>query len=267
MRVRRRTSPQISRSRGFRWIGPSKWLAALSGGHDRRLFIGAFVVFLVAGYLFAAVALFPAPIFTASKAVPNLIGLAQADALARLQEQGLASGDLETVRHPSARVGDVVWQDPPAGIVVPEGTTVQLSISQGPQQIPVPDVANYTGDLAIMLITFAGLEVRIEPIQTAAPRGLVVNTRPAAGTTLRPGDTVRLLVSVGAPTIPVPNLLGMTLQAAQDTLEALGLVMGGFTEGRSRSQPPGTIFQQEPPSGTLTAPGTRVTGWVVRERP
>ena len=51
-----------------------------------------------------------------------------------------------------------------------------------------------------------------------------------------------------------------------DTLELLDLGMGVFITGNSRTQQPGTIFQQTPPAGTLAAPGTRITGWVVRLR-
>lgn len=264
MKVRRRTASHTAWRPLLGWFRPGKWVTKLSGGHDRRLFIGAFLIFSIIGYLVAAVALFPAPIFTARTTVPDMIGLTTDEATEILERGGLVAGDPESVNHPSAPSGEVVWHDPPAGIVVPERTTVQLSVSQGPQQIPVPDVANYSGELAVLLIEHAGLAVRIDSIQTAAPRGLAVNTRPATGTTRRPGDTVRLLVSVGAPTIPVPDLVGLTLEQAQDTLETLGLVMGNFLRGRSRTQAPETIFQQNPPAGTLAAPGTRITGWVVR---
>ncbi|MCH7778436.1 MAG: PASTA domain-containing protein [Gemmatimonadetes bacterium] len=72
-------------------------------------------------------------------------------------------------------------------------------------------------------------------------------------------------MSIGPATVVVPNLAGMTLEQARDTLEALGLVWGEFFPATSRAQAMGTIFRQQPPAGTLTAPGSRVTGWYVRE--
>jgi ribulose-phosphate 3-epimerase len=267
MKVRRRTTSGIAwKPHIGRW-SPGKLLGRLSGGRDRLIYLGSFVGFLIVGYLIAAVALFPAPIFTASTTVPDLVGLTEEAAVDLLEGRALAPGDIESVNHAAAPPGQIVWHDPPPGIVVTEGTTVQLSVSQGPRLIPVPDVANYTGELAALLIESAGLEVRIDSILTAAPRGIAVNTRPATGSPRRPGDTIRLLVSVGAPTIEVPNLLGLTLEQAEDTLETLDLGMGAFTTGNSRTQEPGTIFQQDPPAGTLAAPGTRITGWVVRQRP
>ncbi len=265
MKVRRRTSsgPRVGMILG--WLKPGAWLAALSHGHERRLFLGSFTVFLLAGYFLAALLLFPAPFFAETMAVPDLTGMSRSQAEEALQARALVAGDLESVKHPTVPAGSIVWQDPPAGVVVPEGTSIQLSVSQGPQQIPVPDVANYTGELARLLIESAGLTPIIDSVQTPLPRGEVENTRPRAGASLRPGDVVRILVSIGPATVVVPNLAGMTLEQARDTLEALGLVWGEFFPATSRAQPAGTIFRQQPPAGTLAAPGSRVTGRYVRE--
>ena len=265
MKVRRHTSSGLTMRGRFGWFKPGKWLTALSRGNDPRLFLGSFAVFIVAGYFVAALFIFPAPFFAATKAVPNLIGMREADAQEALQAEGLLPGDRETLNHARAPSGRVVWQDPPAGVVVPEGTSIQLSVSQGQQQIPVPDVANYTGELARVLIESAGLIPLVVRVQTPLPAGEVENTRPRAGAPLLPDDTVRVLVSIGPATVVMPDLSGMTLEQAQDTLETLGLVRGGFFPANSRAQEPGTIFRQQPPAGTLAAPGTRVTGWTVRE--
>ena len=264
MKVRRHTPSGGKQRGGLGWFKPGDWLGALSHGHDLRLFGGGFLAFLVMGYFLAALLLFPAPFFAESSTVPNVIGMSQSDAQETLLAEGLLAGDAETLSHPTASSGSVVWQDPPSGIVIAEGSSIQLSVSQGPQQIPVPDVANYTGELARLLIESAGLTAVIESVQTPLPRGEVENTRPRAGVTLRPGNRVRVLVSVGPASVIMPHLLGMTLEQAQDTLEALDLVMGLFFAGISRAQAEGMIFRQLPPGGTLTAPGTNVTGWYVR---
>ncbi len=264
MKVRRHTPSGGKQRGGLGWFKPGDWLGALSHGHDLRLFGGGFLAFLVMGYFLAALLLFPAPFFAESSTVPNVIGMSQSDAQEALLAEGLVAGDAETLSHPTASSGSVVWQDPPSGIVIAEGSSIQLSVSHGPQQIPVPDVANYTGELARLLIESAGLTAVIESVQTPLPRGEVENTRPRAGVPLRPGNRVRVLVSVGPASVVMPRLLGMTLEQAQDTLEALGLVMGTFFRGTSRAQAEGMIFRQQPPGGTLTAPGTNVTGWYVR---
>ncbi|GIW51901.1 MAG: hypothetical protein KatS3mg081_1256 [Gemmatimonadales bacterium] len=224
------------------------WVIAASLG-------GAFL----AGYLVAAVFLFPAPIFAASKAVPRVLGLPLERARAVLEEAQLKPSDPIPVRHPTAPPQTVVWQDPPPGVTVPEGTTVELSVSVGPQRIPVPDVAGYEAKVAQLLVEAAGLQVgRIDSVQTAAARGVIVSTRPPPGTPIVPGGRVTLLVSVGAPTIQVPNVIGLTLSEARASLEQAGLTLGTYFSRGGSTARPGTVIDQRPAAGTLAAPGTAV---------
>ncbi len=226
-----------------------------------------FVIPLVLGYLLAAVVLFPAPLFTASQTMPQLIGSTEGEAREIIEQERLFLANVDEVAHPSAPRGVVVWQDPPAGVVVPQGTPVQFSVSSGPQRIPVPDVAGYDMAIAIMLIESAGLTVRaIDSVQTAAPKNVTVNTRPPAGTPRAPGLGVTLVVSVGAPTISVPDLTGMTVEEAEAILVEAGLVLGTFWRETSSAQEPGNIFKQAPEPETLTAPGTPVNV-VLAQRP
>jgi serine/threonine-protein kinase len=64
-------------------------------------------------------------------------------------------------------------------------------------------------------------------------------------------------VSVGAPTIVVPDLAGLTLEEARAVLEQAGLTLGTYFR-RASSARPGTIVEQRPAAGTLAAPGVAV---------
>lgn len=215
---------------------------------------GAFVV----GYLIAAIFLFPAPLFTATISVPRLLGMSQAEATEVLENARLSVGQVESTTHPTAASGDVIWQDPPPGVRLEEGTAVRLTVSRGPQRVPVPDLAGYDVDLATRLAQAAGLGVRRVESQAPVPAGVLVNTRPPAGGTLSPGDTVTMLVSVGAPTITVPDLTGFTPEEAEAILQQVGLTLGTSVRMRSTAVPPGTVVQQDPAPGTLAAPGRAV---------
>ena len=57
MKVRRHTSSGGKQRVRLGWFKPGAWLRALSHGHDRRLFVGGFLVSLVAGYFVAALLL------------------------------------------------------------------------------------------------------------------------------------------------------------------------------------------------------------------
>lgn len=235
-------------------------LPKLFAGHRRvTIVLVAFLTSLVLGYLFAALVLFPAPFIVSRQSVPRLVELEKGDAQEVLAQAGLDWREFETITHPTAARGTVVWQDPPAGMVVPEGTIVEVSISLGPQRIPVPDVVGYDAPLARLLIEAAGLSVSAtETAQTSAPQGVAVNTRPPAGMALIPGAGVTLVVSVGAPTITVPDLIGLTLDEARIELEQAGLQLGTTTRRVAPGRPSGTVIDQRPGAGTLSAPGIGV---------
>ncbi|MBI2073080.1 MAG: PASTA domain-containing protein [Gemmatimonadetes bacterium] len=251
MRVRRHLPPGIDW--GAAWAG-------VRGAARRRgtgLYVGTFLVTFIVGYAIAALVLFPAPIFASSKSVPRVIGMTLDDARQAITNAGLNPERSEAARHVTAPAGTVVWQDPPAGVVVPQGSGVQLSVSQGPPRIPVPDVVGYEESTGRTLMEAAGLRVTVDPAQTAAPKGVIVNTRPPAGATLPPGGRVTLVVSIGAPTITVPDLNGLTLEEARAVLEQVGLTLGTYFR-RTSGERPGTIIQQTPAPGTLSAPGAAV---------
>ena len=224
--------------------------------------VGAGMV--LAGYLTAFI-MFPAPILPGHQAVPRVLGLTLQEAQAEIQKSKLQVNDGGAEPHPTAPQGIVIWQDPPPDLIAPEGTKVTLVSSAGPPKIPVPDVAGLDATLAQSMIAAAGLVVsQVESVQAAAPTGLAMLTRPAAGTALAPGAGLTMVVSRGAPTIPVPDLLGMASGDARTRLENEGLQLGTVTRRRTTEGSPGTVVAQSPAAGTLAAPGTVVDIVVAR---
>ena len=238
--------PSIDRRRAVRW--------ALIG-------LGT----LLAGYLTAYLVLFPAPIFPGHQEVPRVLGLTLAEAQAQLTQAQLEVAEGGADPHPTAAQGTVIWQDPPAGVIAPAGLKVTLVVSAGPPKIPVPDIAKLDATLAQRLVEAAGLTVsQVESVQAAAPTGQAMLTRPPAGTALAPGAGVALVVSRGAPTISVPDLLGMSIADARTRLELDGLQLGTPTRRSTADANPGTVIAQRPAAGTLASPGTVVDVVVAR---
>jgi serine/threonine-protein kinase len=197
--------------------------------------------------------------------VPRLFALERDAAELQLTDLGLRVGEIAVERHPSTPRGLVTWQSPPPGVRVPEGTLVQFTLSGGPQRVPVPDLVGYDVQVARQLVEAAGLAVdRVDQTQAPAPQGVVVSTRPATGSTLLPGTGVVLVTSVGAPTITVPDLLGLTRDSATVVLEDAGLTLGtSFRRTTTRGEPD-TVIEQDPDPGTLSAPGTVVNVTIAR---
>jgi len=96
----------------------------------------------------------------------------------------------------------------------------------------------------------ASMEIRLSPI--------------FQGPVLAPGAGLALVVSRGAPTISVPDLLGMSIADARTRLELDGLQLGTPTRRRTPDGAPGTVIEQRPAAGTLASPGTVVDIVVAR---
>jgi len=151
-----------------------------------------------AGYLVAALLIFPAPLLPNERAVPRLLGQPLAAAQAALVRSGFAALVADRERHPTAPPGTVIWQDPPPGVAMPRGDTVALTLSEGPPRAAVPDVQGLDADLARRLVWGAGLRVeQVDTVPGSQPAGIAVGTTPAAGDSVITGGAVVLHLSKG----------------------------------------------------------------------
>ncbi len=151
------------------------------------------------GYLLAALILFPAPLLPNERAVPRLLGSTSDAALAELARSGFVGLVADHERHPTAPPGTVIWQDPPAGVAMPRGDTVVVTVSDGPPWAAVPDVLGLDAELARRLLWGAGLQVeQVDTVPGSQPPGIAVGTTPAAGDSVVTGGAVVLHLSKGS---------------------------------------------------------------------
>ncbi|OYV63979.1 MAG: hypothetical protein B7Z72_13940, partial [Gemmatimonadetes bacterium 21-71-4] len=80
----------------------------------------------LAGYLVAAVLIFPAPLLPNERLVPRVVGAPVDDAQRALQVAGFRAEIADREFHPTYGVGVVTWQDPSAGVAAPRGSSVAL---------------------------------------------------------------------------------------------------------------------------------------------
>ncbi len=188
--------------------GPEQIDAAPGAYWGRRWLRDGLVVLATfgIGYLIASAWLSPVPLFSSDHAVPRLLDLPAAEAEARLAELGFRGRVGAARSHPTISAGRVAWQDPPAGMVLAENTVIAYAASNGRAPIPVPDVIGFSRAHAERVLAAAGLRAGAVDTVAADPEpGVVIATRPAAGTAREPGETVDLVVS-GRP-LPGPLLI------------------------------------------------------------
>jgi serine/threonine-protein kinase len=164
---------------------------------------------------------------------------------------------------PSAAPRDqVVEQDPiptdRGGGKAEEGSTVTLSVSSGPAIRAVPSVAGLSEADATKRLENVGFKVTtMQQFSKSVPRGQVIGTSPPAGTQLSTLQSVTLLVSRGANTVLVPNVVGLNDQAALTTLSNAGL--SGTEVQKDSTEPAGKVLSQSPGAGKRVGRGSQVT--------
>lgn len=187
--------------------------------------------------------------------LPTLTGGTLEEAKVALNQAEMALGNVTEQFDEAAAAGTVLAQDPAAGTPARHGTPVNLTVSKGPQPIPVPSVVGQEEDAAVAAIEAAGLTADVAPgevFDRKVPEGSVVSQSPANGTLTR-GGTVTLTVSKGPRMVEVPSFIGKQATEARKGLEALGFevrvnnILGGFF-GTVRDQDP---VGEEVPEGSV----------------
>ncbi|MFF7854544.1 Stk1 family PASTA domain-containing Ser/Thr kinase [Streptomyces sp. NPDC007904] len=90
-------------------------------------------------------------------------------------------------------------------------------------------------------------------------KGKVCDQDPAAGTKVKKGSTVNLVVSTGAPKVTVPSVTGLGIDEAREKLEADKYAFDVRTESRESPEDAGTVLEQDPTTGAEVEKGTTIT--------
>jgi serine/threonine-protein kinase len=185
-------------------------------------------------------------------AVPAVSGKSVADATAALEKVHLAVAKEQKQDYSdSVATGSVMGTDPAAGTSLKPDAVVTLIISKGGAPVRVPQLIGRSIDEATKVLAKLGLKVAFDDTDFD-PSGDVLNQSPAPGTKLARGETVHLQGS-GA-MVPVPNVVGMSRQQAEQTLQSQGLQpedegFGFFCN---------TVDEQDPEAGRRVPRGSSV---------
>jgi beta-lactam-binding protein with PASTA domain len=211
------------------------------------------------GYVFATRVLFPAaPVPEALIEVPSWAGASLEEATAGITELGLDLGAVDSVKHPSTPAGTVFGQSPLPGQLAEPGGTVRLAVSSGPQLYAVPDVSGIGSEQAVAILEASGFGVQLDSVESRRPRGTVLESEPRPGERVTLPLDVRLAVSLGPPLVVVPSLIGMTEEAAVDTLRALGLGVSDIEVRFRFGLDQGKVVEQEPVAGREVEEGSEI---------
>src|SRR5207244_1980265 len=152
--------------------------------------------------------------------VPDMVGKQSTDAVAALSDAGLKADVHQIASDKPA--GQVIAQDPPAGVELVEGSKVRINVSKGAAPVSVPSVVGQSADSANSTLQAAGFTVAAVDVDSQQAKGVVVNQDPAAGTSAAKGTTVTIQVSKGPKTSTVPTVTSQDLQSASQQIHSSG---------------------------------------------
>jgi serine/threonine-protein kinase len=198
--------------------------------------------------------------------VPALSGMPQADVETFIADSRLTLGEVDEQFHADVASGAVIAAVDPAsgtdysdGGTILQGETIDLAVSVG----VVPNVVGLTPDAARTAFSESGLVVSddvSEKFSDDIDKGLVLSASLPEGT-VRPEDTVSLVLSKGVDLVEIPDVVGDNVAAAKSALEEAGFdvdVVSDIAEPNWGS-PLLTVDSTDPAAGKLLRRGSTVT--------
>ena len=190
--------------------------------------------------------------------VPFVIGMSKDEAISKLKEAGLAEPNIIEEHHDSIKYGDVIASSIPFGTQVEEGTKVTLTVSIGPAAFDMPNVVGQTKDKAEETLINKGLVVVIEYQKNdSVKEGSVISQSAEAGSKVKPGDKITIVVSSGRETIDVPDVVGLTRTEAEKILKDKNFKVK-VLENYDSNVEKGKVIKQTPGAGTSQLPGAEI---------
>jgi eukaryotic-like serine/threonine-protein kinase len=131
----------------------------------------------------------------------------------------------------------------------------------------VPSVQGRTQSEAVSAVRKAALDPKVtQAFSEKVATGVVISTDPAAGTTVRRGTDVALVVSKGPERYAVPPVVGMTLAEATARIEDVNLEVGKVGKAFDEKVPEGQVVSAKPGPGASLKKGATVSLTVSKGR-
>lgn len=199
--------------------------------------------------------------------VPAVVNVSRDDADNQLRNRGFVV-EYRQGYSDNIKKGDVISVEPGVGSTVNKGSTVVVTVSNGPEKVKLPDnlqgqseayVRNALKDLGLV-------DGRVSTVESASvPAGMVVELSPEKGSTddkgaqtVEAGSTVNIVLSSGK--VKVPSLVGLTKDQAIAALTAQDVLLNTNIETvQTNERPAGTVISQSSAAGTLVAQNSTVT--------
>ena len=196
--------------------------------------------------------------------VPDVTGKTTEQAIQLIEEAGFEVGTTDSAYDPNVEAGHISSQDPKGGTKAEKGSKINLVVSQGTEEIEVPDVTGKSLSDAQNALQKAGFTVgsTTEENSDTVESGKVAKQDPQGGRSAKKGSTVNLVISKGADTVTVPDITGLTPERASKVAAELGFTISQSGSQASDTVDKGVIISQTLVAGTKATKGSSI-GYIV----
>jgi len=145
---------------------------------------------------------------------------------------------------------------------------VMMAVTRHGSEFPLPD---FTGQRLIEAqIELDDLDLEHEAASyeysPGKEKGIILNQFPIASTKVKPGRTIKFILSLGQKLIPIPDLSGKSVRQAMLDLETAGLILGEIAWAFSDTLPERVVVFSYPATGMEIPLGSPVNLMVNRGR-
>ncbi|MGB9721304.1 MAG: PASTA domain-containing protein [bacterium] len=227
-----------------------------------KIFLVSFFVSLVTSIIVCVLFLFVLPIGKSGGdvVIPDLTGSTPEQARVIAENRGLllvVGGEEENEKYAD---NQICRQAPLPGSIVRSKSSITVFISKGSSSVIVPDLKGLGLSEATIRLNEFGL--RIGDIKTeensTIDKDKIISTMPTAGSRVKKGDAVTIVLSGGAESVDVPRVIGRALSTAKRIIEEKGFVVGSITYEVSTEFDVGIIMAQNPRAGTKAKKGSKI---------
>ena len=184
----------------------------------------------------------------------DLVGKSLPGAERLIQSAGLKVGEISYSFSETIDAGMIVNVLSPM-TELPLGGSVDLLVSDGrvPVVIPIGLEGREVSEVEAALETLGLITRRIGVRDEFVPKGYVVAFEPPSQSSVRGGSEVEILISTGPEPRSIPNVIGLSVEAAESRLAA-----AGFRSVSVDGPADGLVTRQEPPGTALGLPETPI---------
>lgn len=187
--------------------------------------------------------------------VPNVVGKPVEVAETTLKKLDLKVS-VDEIASDDVPAGQVISQTPAAGTNVKARRIIHLTVSKGGSAMLVPDLKGLTLEQAKerldkMGLTLGAVENGNDPDK---PSDVIIAQSPESGAKATKGTRVNIVINMKQK-VHVPNVVGMTLADARNTLLSMKLSVGTInaSDGTSTDDSSAIIISQDPAGGESTS--------------